>query len=315
MDVCKPIQEFADEDTCTKLKGPLAVVMNFMNGSTSGACFDASNTSGGKDVVPGLLLELVQLATQIAKMEQMREVLEKTGPTESPEAEKFHRLSVQALTCSRNTLQEQQGTLLRLLSSVTGANSPAGATSDSATKLSELPVHLGDSKSELKQTDDDFQSQCSTTISGEVAAGGRTPPSTADSDEDCFIPSSEKPVANDGIQSLRLHLEKLKEYPTGCSLQVKNIKLLGFNSATFLRDHFSQYGPVAEVLVAHSITKPSDKRKNGRVRPAAMGFVVMATTEDVKNVLDAGAQQVINGVPTEVLLVEPPEVSKGPTLC
>merc|ERR1719386_131964 len=99
-------------------------------------------------------------------------------------------------------------------------------------------------------------------------------------------------------QSMRLQLEKLKEYPHGQSLIVRKIKQLGFDSGDVLKEHFEQYGPVAEVLVAHSITKPSSKRTKGRVRPATIGFVVMGSLEGADAAIAAGEQQMIKATTT-----------------
>lgn len=294
------VQSPLGHESCKK--NPLTAVVDCMNESASESCTSVPSMTGGKDVVPALLLELVSVAYKISKMDQMLHLIDKSGPIDSPEAAKFHELSMQGVAHSRKVLHAQQATLLKLLSSATGANSTASVASESAVKTSGMLLNEGKSTSKLKRSDEEeTQSQCSTTISGESTPTSAVMQNTTDSDEDGSVSLFEKPQDLDGIQSLRMDLEKLKEYPIGCSLMVKKIKNLGFDSATALRDHFSSYGTVVDVLVSHSITKPSAKRKKGRVRPAAVGFVVLAALGDVKKVLGAGAEHMINGVSTEVL--------------
>jgi len=57
---------------------------------------------------------------------------------------------------------------------------------------------------------------------------------------------------------------------------------------------------VKELLVAHSHVKPTAKRPNGRVRPAALGFVVMANEEAAQKAFKAGTDQIINGISIEL---------------
>lgn len=102
------------------------------------------------------------------------------------------------------------------------------------------------------------------------------------------------------IGSLRIDLEKLRQYDSDCCLIVRKIKKLGLDSADKLEGHFRQFGDVAEVLVAHSYERPSPKRRNGRVRPAALGFVVMKTAEGSSRAVEAGELQAVGAEALDV---------------
>lgn len=115
------------------------------------------------------------------------------------------------------------------------------------------------------------------------------------------LPAQDAPAAAAGLNddakvvgSLRADLRKLQGYddPRRCLL-VRKIKRLGVDSAQKLRDHFQRAGAVTDVLVAHSFEKPSAKRRQGRVRPAAMGFVVMEDAAIAKDLVESGAVQLV----------------------
>merc|ERR1719453_1525813 len=96
-----------------------------------------------------------------------------------------------------------------------------------------------------------------------------------------------------GNGSLREDLQLLRERHPERVIIVRKIKKLGFSSPQLLEKHFLQYGEVSEVLVAHSHVKATPKRPNGRVRPAALGFVVMDSKEGVQRAREAGSEQVV----------------------
>merc|ERR1719301_186425 len=108
-----------------------------------------------------------------------------------------------------------------------------------------------------------------------------------------FVPPVDVASKLIGSGSLRQDLELLRQRQPEHVIIVRKIKKLGFESPQLLDEHFSQHGEVKELLVAHSHVKPTAKRPSGRVRPAALGFVVMADAEAVQNVLKAGTEQMI----------------------
>merc|ERR1719272_2363415 len=85
--------------------------------------------------------------------------------------------------------------------------------------------------------------------------------------------------------TLRTHLSVLQDEDPMCVLIVRRINRLGFESDAALKEYFTKFGSVRHVLVAHSRVKPNAKRPLARVRPAGIGFVVMASQEETNKVL------------------------------
>lgn len=112
-------------------------------------------------------------------------------------------------------------------------------------------------------------------------------------------------TAEDHQGSLRWGLEALRVHSPDCVLIVRKIKKLGFDSHVALREHFSRHGDVVDVHVAHSKTKPSPKRPAGRVKPATLGFVIMADPAAAAVALAAGAEQTVGPAVIEVQRFEP----------
>lgn len=105
-----------------------------------------------------------------------------------------------------------------------------------------------------------------------------------------------------GEGSLRQNLELLRDRDHQCVLVVRKIKQLGFEAPGLLASHFSKQGNVEEVLVAHtnSPRKAPQKHRCVRVRPAAMGFIVMKSVEGAERVLKCGQRQDVMGVMIQV---------------
>jgi len=230
-----------------------------------------SVTTSNVQTAPALLLELVTIVTQLSQLDAMFDNVKRSAPDASSEAVKWHQVSVQALETSRKYLVEQQTCLIQRLANATG---------------SALPAQSGNVALELQERTP-------------VAEVPIAPPPGLEMlvchDEK---PNSAKPANSEKIQlaegnSLRTDLEKIKLHKPGCALLVRKIKPFGFESAEYLKTYFEQFGKVAEVLVSHCITKPSPKRASGRVRPAALGFVVMASPEDAEKAFTDGEQHSI----------------------
>jgi len=110
-------------------------------------------------------------------------------------------------------------------------------------------------------------------------------------------PSANALAAQQAGETLRMHLQSLLDTDPGRVLLVRKINRLGFSSPDVLRAHYSWYGEVDRVLVAHSRVKSCTvEQKVYRLRPAGLGFVVMSRLEEARAVLDAGNEQMINGV-------------------
>lgn len=99
--------------------------------------------------------------------------------------------------------------------------------------------------------------------------------------------------------TLRTHLERMNGEDPRCILVVRRINRLGFQSPTLLEEYFERFGGTRRVLVAHSRVKPSTKRPAYRIRPAGLGFVVMASPESAEQVVNIQMHE-INGVMIEV---------------
>jgi len=213
--------------------------------------------------VASSLLELSEVASQLAHVEMMlAQVTENTPEEES--AKRFHEISLQALECSKKMLCEKQAQCLKDLGALIG---PPAQVAEEPTPPSS--TWNGWSKEDLDAVPE-------------------------------FVPPSELASKLIGSGSLRQDLELLRQRQPECVIIVRKIKKLGFESPQILDDHFSQYGEVKELLVAHSHVKPTSKRPNGRVRPAALGFVVMATPEGTHNAFKGGTNQIIGDVSVEL---------------
>merc|ERR1719387_1982818 len=104
-----------------------------------------------------------------------------------------------------------------------------------------------------------------------------------------------------GAGSLRDDLEKIRCYEMGRCLIIRRIKRLGLNSPQILRKRFSDFGNVTEVFAAHSCEKKTLKAKlEQRLRPAAIGFVVMDSCEEADEALRGGASLMVGEVEVTV---------------
>jgi hypothetical protein len=98
--------------------------------------------------------------------------------------------------------------------------------------------------------------------------------------------------------SMRKHLQNLQNEDQRCILLLRDIQRLGFSPKALLTSHFSQFGPVKQIMIARSATNGA--RKRSRVRPAGLGFVVMGNAEAAAAVQHKGERQVILGTTSEV---------------
>jgi len=237
-----------------------------------------TNTSSA---VPALLLELVTIVSQIAQLDAMFDKVKESAPDAGSEADKWHQVSVQALETSRKYMVEQQTSLIQRLATNTGTS---------------LPAQSGNVALEPRKEDALVATKKVVAI---ASPPGLAPPpgleNMVHNDEQANSPPSPKSQVSGEGNSLRTDLEKIKLHAPGCALLVRKIKPLGFESAEHLKTYFEQFGTVAEVLVSHCITKPSPKRATGRVRPAALGFVVMASPEEADKAFAHGEHHFVQG--------------------
>ncbi|CAL1156390.1 unnamed protein product [Cladocopium goreaui] len=97
--------------------------------------------------------------------------------------------------------------------------------------------------------------------------------------------------------TLRMHLRSLLQVDSSRVLIVRKINRLGFASPQILREHFSWYGTVENVLVAHSRVKSGGGQAGivSRLRPSGLGFVVMSKGEEALKILAEGPEQQVSG--------------------
>lgn len=98
------------------------------------------------------------------------------------------------------------------------------------------------------------------------------------------------------VQTLSTSLQLLADEDPDCLFIVRRISKLGFKACRKLKQHFSAYGTVVRVLVAHStVRQHGDPQCNSRRRPSSLGFVHMASAGAVSKVLAEGDEQEIDG--------------------
>jgi len=108
--------------------------------------------------------------------------------------------------------------------------------------------------------------------------------------------SSAQPEGHQG-ETLRMHLRSLLNVDSSRVLIVRKINRLGFSSPAILKEHFSWYGTVETVLVAHSRVKSGGGQAGivSRLRPSGLGFIVMSKTAEAESILSEGSEQHVCG--------------------
>eukprot|EP00411_Alexandrium_monilatum_P071571 CAMPEP_0175561990 /NCGR_PEP_ID=MMETSP0096-20121207/37692_1 /TAXON_ID=311494 /ORGANISM="Alexandrium monilatum, Strain CCMP3105" /LENGTH=382 /DNA_ID=CAMNT_0016865221 /DNA_START=26 /DNA_END=1172 /DNA_ORIENTATION=- len=107
--------------------------------------------------------------------------------------------------------------------------------------------------------------------------------------------AGEKP-SNRPPQTLSSSLQLLSHENPDCLFIVRHINKLGFKASRTLKRHYSAYGAVVRVLVAHSTVRQHGSPDcHARRRPSSLGFLQMATPEAVKAILAAGPEQEVDG--------------------
>jgi len=97
-------------------------------------------------------------------------------------------------------------------------------------------------------------------------------------------------------QTLSASLQMLSNENPACLFIVRRINKLGFKAGRILKRHFGSFGAVVRVLVAHStVRQQSDTACQARRRPSSLGFVHMASTSAVDQILKLGPEQNIEG--------------------
>jgi len=108
------------------------------------------------------------------------------------------------------------------------------------------------------------------------------------------------PPQDSPAETLRAHLQSLVKLDSGRIIIVRKINRLGFASPNVLTAHYSHFGTVDRVLVAHSRVKQTCQWKveltdAQRLRPSGLGFVVMSEVSEAEAIFAQGAEQLVGG--------------------
>jgi hypothetical protein len=99
-------------------------------------------------------------------------------------------------------------------------------------------------------------------------------------------------------KTLSSNLQMLSREDPACLLIVRRIHKLGFKATRALKLHFSQYGVVVRLLLAHSThTDRGDYERQARRRPSSLGFVQMSTVEAAEKIIALGTEHIVDGIP------------------
>jgi len=96
------------------------------------------------------------------------------------------------------------------------------------------------------------------------------------------------------VLQVATQLKKLDHVDARCVVSVRKINRLGFAARDLLRDHFSRYGGIEEILLSgaeEKVAAPGGPRV--RIRPSGFGFVVFDSAEAAAAVIRDGQTQVI----------------------
>merc|ERR1719272_2936289 len=103
------------------------------------------------------------------------------------------------------------------------------------------------------------------------------------------------------VQTLSTSLQLLSGEDPDCLFIVRRINKLGFKAVRTLKRHFSAYGPVLKVLLAHStVRQHGDPACHARRRPSSLGFIQMMSADAANKVLALGNEQQVDGVQIRV---------------
>lgn len=129
---------------------------------------------------------------------------------------------------------------------------------------------------------------------------------------------SRKQPKTKNTDSLRTLLGSLDGIDPSRIFAVRKVQCLGFDAAKAVRAHYESFGPVEQVLFAHSHVLSPCQQYVRRVRPSSLAFVVMVNAADVETALAVGPEQCVAGAQVMVERFErhspnsPGQPSDGP---
>lgn len=234
-----------------------------------------------------LLQDFLEAALNVARVdESITDAKVAAPPLEEADAQKWHDVSLRALSWTRTALASQQDSALKLMLEQAKSRCKAAACMSG---LHEIQLQT---KAPVKPL----------MLSAEAKPFHPGPPGTwilssmtakegwTEQEEPRSLRAAAAFAAAglNEVGSLREDLNCLREYDSDRCLIVRRIKRLGLASADLLRAHFQRFGIVSEVLVAHSFERKSPKCRCDRIRPAALGFIVMETADGARAAISAG---------------------------
>lgn len=97
----------------------------------------------------------------------------------------------------------------------------------------------------------------------------------------------------DSGDSLRKNLLELASLDSSNVIMVRKINHIGLDSPKVLEAYFSKFGTIERMMVSPCIARSSSGAK--RLRPAALGFIMMSTAGEAKAAIAAGEVQHVQG--------------------
>jgi hypothetical protein len=104
-----------------------------------------------------------------------------------------------------------------------------------------------------------------------------------------------KSATNDSTESLSTHLRDLSIIDNARVIMLRKINHLGIEPNAALEAHFSTFGKVDRVMVSATRTKNANGTAS-RLRPATVGFMVMADAGAVQAAIAGGEEHTVQGV-------------------
>lgn len=242
-----------------------------------------------------LIRDVVEIVAQLSRVDAALDEVRRAAPITS-EAGKWHEMSITALTLSRDALVGKQNDLLQHLRDATCLEH-SGPNGKDADKVQQAP--LSEVQTEVHARE---QLPAREPVQDPPSHPGEPMPEpNATQLHNSEPPQSLKDAKEQyGVRSLRKDLEALRLLPEKRVIIVRKIKALGFASVEALREYFEEFGPVEDVIVPHSSTKPGPRRGLGRMRPGVMGFVVMGNSEAAEAAMEKAEAHVVRDVAIKV---------------
>jgi len=237
----------------------------------------------GDRPVDRLLAEFAGIASQVASVDAVLAKTAQAAPPAGSEAEHWHELAARTTRWSRHALVDRQRRCLVQLRAAVEAAQPPKCAPSPTPPAPPAPA----------------------AVSAQTHAVRGLPSAPRHGTSERPAARARRSITADGDKSMKKGLEALRDCDADRVLIVRKIKKLGFESPERLKQHFSQFGGVQDVHVANSMMKPSLKRPTGRLRPAALGFVVMEAAEGAQAALAHGSSHSVCSAQIEVCHFSP----------